>query len=231
MSPSVVPVQGRVDRVYQSLLARIIDGELKEGDRLAPEQALAQSFQTSRPTVREALSRLRADGIITSRQGSGTFVARRPDPDIPRFIPLESLSDVRRCLEFRTVLESGAAALAAEMASEADLAKLRAALAQLQEAVTSRAVGADEDFEFHLAVAQASKNPFFVSVLTHVRQHTQFGMNLLRNLSLNKTAERNERVLSEHSAVLAAIERRDPQAAQLAMRNHLTNTLQRMFGD
>ena len=222
---------GRADRVYQGLLARIIDGDLKEGDRLAPEQALARSFETSRPTVREALSRLRADGVVTSRQGSGTYVARRPDPDTPRFIPLDSLSDVRRCLEFRTVVEAGAAGLAAEMATEADLEALRAALDRLQTAVSTRALGVDEDFEFHLAVAQASKNPFFVSVLTHVRQHMQFGMNLLRNLSLNKTAERIERVQNEHGAVLSAIEQRNSLAAQQAMRDHLINTRQRMFGD
>jgi DNA-binding FadR family transcriptional regulator len=231
MSTSRLPTQGRADRVYRGLLARIIEGDLKEGDRLDSEQVLAQNFQTSRPTVREALSRLRADGVITSRQGSGTFVARRPDPDTPRFIPLDSLSDVRRCLEFRAVVESGAAALAAEMASDADLVTLRAALARLERAIAERALGVDEDFEFHLAVAQASKNPFFVSVLTHVRPHMEFGMNLLRNLSLNKTAERIERVQSEHGAVLAAIEQRDPQAAQLAMRKHLINTRQRMFGD
>ena len=129
------------------------------------------------------------------------------------------------------MVEAGAAALAAELANEDDLANLRAALARLESAVAQRALGVDEDFEFHLAVAQASKNPFFVSVLTHVRPHMEFGMNLLRNLSLNKTAERIERVQSEHGAVLAAIERRDPPAAQQAMREHLINTRQRMFGD
>lgn len=231
MKDDGLPGQGRADRVYRGLLARIVEGELKEGDRLATEQVLAQTYQTSRPTVREALSRLRADGIVTSRQGSGTFVARRPDPDMPRFIPLESLSDVRRCLEFRAVVEAGAAALAAERAEEADLQRLREALARLEQAVAARAIGVDEDFGFHLAVAQASRNPFFISVIAHVRSHMEFGMNLLRNLSLGKTAERIARVQSEHGAVLSAIEARDPQLAHEAMRRHLLNTRQRMFGD
>ena len=124
--------EGLADRVYRELLALIIQGDLQEGDRLSTEQAIADQFKTSRPTVREALSRLRADGIIASRQGAGTFVTRRPDPDLPRFMPLESLSDVRRCLEFRIVIEGGAAALAAEMADEADLAQIQAELALLQ---------------------------------------------------------------------------------------------------
>ena len=93
--------EGLADRVYRELLAQIIDGNLREGDRLSTEQALAEQFSTSRPTVREARSRRRADGIVTSRQGAGTFVVRRPDPDVTRFMPLESMSDVRRVLEFR----------------------------------------------------------------------------------------------------------------------------------
>ena len=100
--------EGLADRVYRELLAQIIAGQWREGDRLSTEQALAEQFNTSRPTVREALSRLRADGIVTSRQGAGTFVVRRPDPDLPRFMPLESMSDLRRVLEFRAVVESGA---------------------------------------------------------------------------------------------------------------------------
>ena len=123
--------EGLADRVYRDLLDQIIQGNLKEGDKLATEQALSEQFGTSRPTVREALSRLRADGIVTSRQGAGTFVTRRPDPDLPRFMPLDSLSDVRRVLEFRTFLESGAAALAAEMAEAQDLENIQAALARL----------------------------------------------------------------------------------------------------
>ena len=104
---------GLADRIYSDILNSIIEGEFKEGDRLLTEHALAERFSTSRPTVREALARLRADGIIVTRRGSGTTVGRRPDPDVRRFAPLETLSDIRRCYEFRVVTEAGAAALAA----------------------------------------------------------------------------------------------------------------------
>jgi GntR family transcriptional repressor for pyruvate dehydrogenase complex len=222
--------KGLVDQVYKGLLELIIQGDLKEGDKLSTEQTLAEQFKTSRPTVREALSRLRSDGIIASRQGAGTFVTRRPDPDLPRFMPLESLSDVRRCLEFRIVVESGAAALAAVMADEADLARIQEALRRLEQAVASSALGVDEDFDFHLAVAHASKNQFFVSVLASIEQHMEFGMNLLRNLSLRKSAERLHRVQAEHGDVVQAILKRDPVAAEAAMRRHLEQTCLRMFG-
>lgn len=222
--------KGLVDQVYKGLLELIIQGDLKEGDKLSTEQTLAEQFKTSRPTVREALSRLRSDGIIASRQGAGTFVTRRPDPDLPRFMPLESLSDVRRCLEFRIVVESGAAALAAVMADEADLARIQEALRRLEQAVATSALGVDEDFGFHLAVAHASKNQFFVSVLASIEQHMEFGMNLMRNLSLSKSTERLHRVQAEHGDVVQAILARDPVAAEAAMRRHLEQTRLRMFG-
>ncbi len=79
------------DRIYSAILNSIIEGEFKEGDRLMTEHALAERFATSRPTVREALARLRADGIIVTRRGSGTTVGRRPDPGVRRFAPLENL--------------------------------------------------------------------------------------------------------------------------------------------
>jgi DNA-binding FadR family transcriptional regulator len=222
--------EGLADRVYRELLALIIQGDLQEGDRLSTEQTLSEQFKTSRPTVREALSRLRADGIITSRQGAGTFVTRRPDPDLPRFMPLESLSDVRRCIEFRIVIEGGAAALAAEMADEADLALIQRELARLQVAVHNQVLGVEEDYDLHMAIARASKNQFFVSVIASIRQQVEFGMNLLRNFSLSKSPERLLGVQAEHVAVVDAIVQRDSVAAEAAMRRHLQNTRSRMFG-
>jgi DNA-binding FadR family transcriptional regulator len=222
--------EGLADRVYRELLALIIQGDLQEGDRLSTEQTLSEQFKTSRPTVREALSRLRADGIITSRQGAGTFVTRRPDPDLPRFMPLESLSDVRRCIEFRIVIEGGAAALAAEMADEADLALIQRELARLQVAVHNQVLGVEEDYDLHMAIARASKNHFFVSVIASIRQQVEFGMNLLRNFSLSKSPERLLGVQAEHVAVVDAIVQRDSVAAEAAMRRHLQNTRSRMFG-
>lgn len=222
--------EGLADRVYRELLALIIQGDLQEGDRLSTEQTLAEQFKTSRPTVREALSRLRADGIITSRQGAGTFVTRRPDPDLPRFMPLESLSDIRRCIEFRIVIEAGAASLAANMADETDLAQIQQELARLQTAVASDILGVQEDFDFHMAIARASKNHFFVSVIASIQQQVLFGMNLLRNFSLSTNPERRLRVQAEHVAVVQAIQQRDSAAAEAAMRLHLENTRSRMFG-
>lgn len=223
-------VIGLVDRVYREILGLIMDGELVEGNKLPTEQSLTLRFSASRPTIREALSRLRADGIITTRQGSGAFVTKRPDPDLPRFTPLETISDIQRCFEFRVVTESGAAALAATMASEADLTDIERRYMQLDAVIVERALGVQEDFDFHLAIARASKNQFFVSVIASMQQHILFSMNLMRNLTLVKSTERQMLVQSEHFAVVQALRARDSHAAGTAMRQHLENARDRMFG-
>ena len=221
---------GLVDRVYSEILGLIVDGEVTEGQKLPTEQALTTRFEASRPTIREALSRLRADGIIATRQGSGTVVVKRPDPDLPRFTPLETISDIQRCYEFRIVTEAGAAALAARMADEKDLADLERRFLELDAAISEHTLGAQEDFDFHVAIARASKNQFFVSVIVSMQTQVLFSMNLMRNLSLVKSAERRKLVQAEHEVVLKALRARDPEAAAAAMRMHLERARDRMFG-
>ena len=221
---------GLPDKIYGDILSRILEGEYKEGERLPTEHALAERFETSRPTVREALARLRADGIIVTRHGSGTTVARRPDPDVRRFAPLESLSDIRRCYDFRIVTEAGAAALAAQMADEQDIAAIEHAWDELERVIETQGIGAKDDYAFHLAVARASKNQFFITMMSFIEEQIAFSMNLSRNLSLVKTVERQRLVQAEHRAVLDAIRGHDVEAAGYAMRTHLMNARDRMFG-
>ena len=221
---------GLPDKIYGDILSRILEGEYKEGERLPTEHALAERFETSRPTVREALARLRADGIIVTRHGSGTTVARRPDPDVRRFAPLESLSDIRRCYDFRIVTEAGAAALAAQMADEQDIAAIEHAWDELERVIETQGIGAKDDYAFHLAVARASKNQFFITMMSFIEEQIAFSMNLSRNLSLVKTLERQRLVQAEHRAVLDAIRAHDASAAGDAMRMHLMNARDRMFG-
>src|SRR3984957_3669261 len=211
---------GMPGKVYSDILNRIIDGEYQAGDRLPSEHMLAERFETSRPTVREALAQLRADGII----------ATRPDPDLRRFAPLETLSDVRRCYEFRVMTEVGGASLAAKKADEADLDAIQQAWDTLQQVIRSEGVGARDDFAFHLAVARASKNQFFITALSFIHEQVESSMNLSRKLSQAKSVERQRLVQAEHLAVLEAIRRRDPRGAERAMREHLANAMDRMVG-
>jgi DNA-binding FadR family transcriptional regulator len=96
--------------------------------------------------------------------------------------------------------------------------------------VETQGIGAKDDFAFHLAIARASKNQFFITVLSFIEEQVVFSMNLSRNLSLVKTIERQRLVQAEHLEVLEAIRARDPARAGRAMRAHLENALDRMFG-
>src|SRR5205814_1620728 len=98
--------RGRLgDQVYGRLLEEIVSGRYVVGDRLPGENDLAQTFEVSRPVVREALNRLQADGLVTSRQGAGSFVARVPPRQIVKLAPGASIAGILRTFEVRIALE------------------------------------------------------------------------------------------------------------------------------
>src|SRR5918996_3117709 len=121
-------VAKRSAAIYDGIVGLIVSGEFAENARLPSEVELARRFGASRPVVREALARLRDDGLVISRQGSGSYVTRRPDDAVLRFVPVESIADIQRCFEFRVGLEGVAAALAAARWQDEDLADIQAAL-------------------------------------------------------------------------------------------------------
>lgn len=134
------------------------------------------------------------------------------------------------CFEFRIVVESGAAALAASKATHAEVVAIEHQLRQLDVVIAEQTLGAREDFDFHLAIARASHNPFFTSSVALIQEQVLVSMNLMRNLSLLKSIERQHLVQAEHAAIVAALRRHDAPAAGQAMREHLENARDRMFG-
>ena len=217
--------------IYQHIFEVIIGGEFPVNARLPSETELAHRFGASRPVVREALARLRDDGIIISRQGSGSYVKRRPDIAVLRFVPVSSIADIQRCFEFRHGLEGIAAALAAERWEDGDLAEIHSAFDALEAATGDVKAGVDADERFHMAIAKATHNAYHVSVQSSLQPHIVFGMSLTRNLSLLRTRERLREVQDEHRAIMEAIAAREPGLARNAMQSHIDNARRRMFED
>jgi DNA-binding FadR family transcriptional regulator len=215
--------------IYEQLFERIVAGEFPVNARLPSETELARRFGASRPVVREALARLRDDGLIVSRQGSGSYVRRRPDHAVLQFVPVGSIADIQRCLEFRAGLEAAAAALAATRWEDGDLADIKAAFDEVEACIETGQLGVDADEHFHRAIAEATHNQYHVSVQVSLQPHIAFGMTLTRNLSLRRAAERLRLVQDEHLAVLRAIESRDAEGARAAMATHIENARRRMF--
>lgn len=230
-SASTVPLSEarRSTAIYQRIFETIVAGEFAVDSRLPSETELAMRFGASRPVVREALARLRDDGMIVSRQGSGSYVKRRPDVAVLRFTPGGSIDDVQRCFEFRQAIEGSAAALAAERREDADIAEIRAAFEALDDAIRKNEVGVEADERFHLAIARATHNPYYVSMQTSLQPHIRYGMNLTRNLSRLRKAERVLAVQDEHRIILEAIVARGVDAARRAMQDHIANARRRMF--
>lgn len=217
------------DRVYESILGMIVSGEIPVGAKLPTEHALSDQLEVSRPVLRQALKQLREDGVIVSRQGSGSFVQQRPEGAVLDFAPVGSIADIQRTFEFRTAIESEAAYLAALRRSDEDMHRLSVALAELDRCVHDGSLGVDEDEEFHRAVCAASDNQYFIAARTSMKRNILTGMNLTRNLSLTKPQDRLEMVQKEHHAIFNAIEQRNAGASRAAMRAHVDNARRRVF--
>ncbi len=217
------------DRIYARVVEAILRGDFAPHNKLPTEGALSAQFGVSRPTVREALARLRSDGIIDSRRGAGSTVVRAPGTPVAVATPIKSLADIERYYAFRSCIEMGAAAGAAEFRDDDDLQALHAAFEALNTAMESGQSGAEEDVRFHLAIASASHNPFFVTTIaTSVAPIRQF-IELARNVIDKKTVVRVRTTQAEHQAIVDAIVRRSPGDAAEAIRIHILNAKRRIF--
>ena len=217
------------DRIYARVVEAILRGDFAPHNKLPTEEALSAQFGVSRPTVREALARLRSDGIIDSRRGAGSTVIRAPGTPVVVATPVKSLADIERYYAFRSCVEMGAAAGAAEFRDADDLEALQQAFEALNNAMEGGESGADEDVRFHLAIARASHNPFFVTTIdTTVAPIRQF-IELARNATDKKSLARVRTTQAEHQAIVDAIVRRSPGDAAEAIRIHILNAKRRIF--
>ncbi len=217
------------DQAYENILAKIMDGDIPVGGKLPTEQYLCNEFGMSRPVLRQALKQLREDDVIVSRQGSGSFVKRRPEGAVRDFVPVGSIADIQRTFEFRAAIEGEAAFFAAQRRTDADLAEMRNTLEELDRCIRDGELGVAADEAFHVAVCNAADNKYFAAARSSMQSNILTGMNLTRNLSLTKPQTRMKLVQSEHYDIFDAIEAADQEAARLAMRNHVESARKRIF--
>ena len=228
------PAKRLGDDLYRSLAAMIERQDLPEGARLPGELSLAESFGVSRPIVRETLARMRDEGLIASRRGSGSFVRRKGFVEAgvaapPAYHAIDSFAEIKQNYVFRRAVEGEAALLAAQARSDAQLAGIARAISRLDRSIAERAIGADVDFEFHVAVAAATGNSWFVATLQAMRAQIELIVDIARKLSLAKSHAHLVDVQGEHVAIHDASRRRDGEAARAAMRDHLDRTCDRIF--
>ena len=214
-------------QVARMISDEILAGRLQVGDRLPTERDLAEAFGVSRNVVREAVARLRFEGAVEPRQGSGVFVLGN-QPNSALRLDTEILRDrslFANLFELRSILEVEAAGLAAGRRGRKHLTAIGAALQGLYESQgTPQAVEAD--LEFHRAIARASDNIYVAIFVNFISEHVR--------ASIAKANERvdvavRERInKEEHAAIYEAIKAKDVERARESMRRHIGKAMGRL---
>lgn len=217
------------DDIVSKLEGMILEGTLKAGERLPAERILAEQFGVSRPSLREAIQKLAAKGLLVSRQGGGNYIAESlgstfSDPLLPL---LEANPEAQRdLLEFRHTLEGSCAYYAALRATEPDRQRLTEAFEALQhcyarEGEANRAEEGAADARFHLAIAEASHN----AVLLHTIRGL-FDL-LKRNVVTNiggmyaQRTETRDMLMKQHNELYRAIMDGEAQKARELSDSHI----------
>lgn len=210
--------------VADQLEALIVNGGIPVGEKLPTENGLCEAFGVSRTVIREAITHLKSLGLVETRRGVGTTVLRSTTIEArpAKQINPTTVEDILHVLELRLTLEPSAAELAALRHSEADRRILKARHDAFIKAQEEKSQARVEDFDFHLAIAKATQNPFFAQFYEQLSQSVIPRAKLL-SIEINPvTSERYlERVRQEHTYILEAILMRDAEAARETMFQHL----------
>ncbi len=220
-----MPARKKPTRLYQSvadaLAKEIRAGKFVTGQRLPAERDLAQRFNVSRPTIREAMIALEIVGIVDVRKGSGVYVqsdqaaaGQMAELDIGPF----------ELIEARILFECEIAALAAQHANDDDIVALRAIVDDMLHENRAGISGELADREFHLAIARITNNSAVVGALAYlwdVRYHSPLCIRLM-----TKVREKGIKpVVDDHTKIVDAIATGDPNSARRAMHEHLSGVI------
>ena len=213
------------DQVAARLVSRIREGVFKPGEMLPSEANLAEQFGVSRTVIREALSRLKYDGLLDSQPGIGAKVADNSRKRVFRLDDIQQTSDrdIEHLFELRAILEGDAAFLAATRRSSEQVEQLNECLRQMEKAIKENSDGTAPDAKFHSIISEASSNPYlnelmqllndnFVNLIRKARRHVYTNPDL-RPIKLQQ----------EHEAIYRAIVDRSPLEARSAALIHVKN--------
>ncbi|MEJ5063083.1 MULTISPECIES: pyruvate dehydrogenase complex transcriptional repressor PdhR [Erwinia] len=213
------------DAIEQQLESLIMEGTLRPGEKLLPERELAVQFDVSRPSLREAIQRLEAKGLLLRRQGGGTFVQTNlwkslSDPLVELLAGHpESQFDL---LETRHALEGIAAYYAALRGTDDDLKRIRDCHLHIQTAQQNGDLDAEAGavMQYQIAVTEAAHNVVLLHLLRSMGPMLE--QNVRQNFEMLYTRrEMLEKVSSHRASIFEAIVAREPEQAREASHRHL----------
>ena len=223
MTSSLKPIKPRLiaDQVFDQLRELVMRGELKPGQQIMPERKLAEVLKVSRTSVRDAINKMVAMGLLEQHQGQGTFVRVPADSQNPLAVVMETQdASLENLMEVRIGLECAAAAYAARRATEEDIRFLEKSVEEMKAEVASGRLGTEADVSFHMAISFATKNPLQVYIMKNFYDYLFYSIR--ENLSqLYEKPGNIEQIVDQHKAITRAIRGHDAEQAFTAMRRHI----------
>lgn len=221
------------EEIVASISRAIAAGELRPGDRLPAEQALAADFGVARTVVREAISQLKYDGVIQSRKGIGAFVGKPEERTAFRISPqcFEKRKELLKLMRIRTGVAAEAAAEAALNRSDEEVRAMEAMVAEMRQALGDAANGAERHFEAERglvsAIGLASRNEHALGFIAMIDR--QIADNL-RSVAVKNTkaAELAASVVGDYERIIDAIRGRDADLAREETRRHYESAARRL---
>ena len=212
------------DQVFERIRDHIFRGQLMPGQRVPGERQLAESFGVSRPTIREAMHKLLDRGLIEHQRGVGAFV-RQADPskESPPFLRLfgEPKPDLRDLIEVRLYLECSGVRYAAQRADQDDISLLEANLRRMNLMHEKGDPDIDEDTSFHMNIAFATHNAVHIHLMRNFHDLLLYLMRELMN-DWYSLPGYDALSLRQHTEILDAIRRRDPDIAEKVMHEQIS---------
>jgi GntR family transcriptional repressor for pyruvate dehydrogenase complex len=211
-------------RVAEHLTREIKSGRIAPESRLPPETSLATELGVSRNVVREAISQLRADGLVYVRQGAGAYALAPEDSKVIRLDPLllGDATDLGQLFELRAVLETEAAGLAATRIQPDGLAILAQALERMQGSERTRD---DSDLEFHREISRATGNAYILTFTSFIASQIRDTIYLARQAQPIDVVV--DETIAEHQSIYDALATGNATRARTAMRTHILQSGQR----
>lgn len=216
-------------RLYMNVRDRMIErikaGEYPVGGRLPPERELAEQFDVSRPTIREAIIALETLGMVQVKTGSGVYVLKDIRDGQDRYAQVSAFE----LTETRALVEGEAAALAAKMITDEELEVLRQTLTDMaDETASGDLADGDADRDFHEIIAAATRNKmlrFIIDQLWFVRNNVPHVFDAYQTIC----EVDGKRRVEEHQEIFDALEKRDAAAARQAMHQHFARILDKLI--
>lgn len=216
-------------KLYQAVAQAIADaiaaGQFSPGQKLPSERELTETYQVSRPTIREAMIALEIRGIVEARHNAGVYVARVAPPAVP-----EPDLDIGafELTEARKLIEGEGAALAAKTITDAEIAELYDLLEEMKHDFGEDVMNDTADRNFHLKIAEATRNAALVFVVETLWD-LRYKAILTREIFKRARTKGISSFVGDHKAVVDALQSRDAAAAKVAMQSHLTNVMEELL--